>query len=39
MYLSGFTVKASGNVVVTGVVEGATVIAGGDITLNRGVQE
>ena len=36
--LAGFTVKASGNVVVTGVVEGATVIAGGDITLNRGVQ-
>lgn len=36
--LAGFSVKAKGNVVVQGVVEGATVVAGGDITLNRGVQ-
>lgn len=36
--LAGFSVKAKGDVVVQGVVEGATVIAGGNVTLNRGVQ-
>ena len=36
--LAGFSVKAKGDVVVQGVVEGATVIAGGNITFNRGVQ-
>ena len=36
--LAGFSVKAKGDVVVQGVVEGATVIAGGNITFNRGIQ-
>lgn len=36
--LAGFSVKASGNISVSGIVEGATVIAGGDITFNRGIQ-
>ncbi|MDO5383117.1 MAG: FapA family protein [Eubacteriales bacterium] len=36
--LAGFTVKASGDVIVNGIMEGATVIAGGSITFNRGVQ-
>ena len=36
--LAGFTVEAKGDIAVSGVVEGATLIAGGDITLNRGVQ-
>lgn len=36
--LAGFSVKAKGDVVVQGVVEGATVTAGGNITFNRGVQ-
>jgi uncharacterized protein (DUF342 family) len=31
-------VKASENITVAGIVEGATLDAGGDITLNRGVQ-
>lgn len=35
---SGFTVQAQGNIEVHGVVEGATLIAGGNITVNRGVQ-
>lgn len=30
--------KASGNVTINGIVEGATVTAGGDITINRGIQ-
>lgn len=36
--LAGFCVKASGDVSVSGIVEGATIIAGGNITFNRGVQ-
>lgn len=36
--LSGFSVKASGNIEVNGIVEGATVEAGGDLTLIHGVQ-
>lgn len=35
--LSGFSIKATGNVEVKGVVEGATIEAGGDIILERGV--
>lgn len=36
--LAGFSVKAAGDVTVSGIVEGATIIAGGNITFNRGVQ-
>lgn len=36
--MSGFTVKAKGDVTVGGVVEGATIIAGGNIILARGIQ-
>lgn len=36
--LAGFSVKASGNIEVNGIVEGATVEAGGDLTLIHGVQ-
>ncbi len=36
--LAGFTVEAGGNVEVWGVVEGATIKAGGDIILRRGMQ-
>ena len=36
--LAGFSVKAKGDVIVQGIVEGATVTAGGNITFNRGVQ-
>lgn len=36
--LAGFSVKASEDITVSGIVEGATLIAGGNITLNRGVQ-
>lgn len=36
--LAGFKVKASGNVVVDGVVEGAEITAGGNIVLQRGIQ-
>ena len=35
---AGFTVEASGDIEVDGVVEGATLIAGGNIVLKRGVQ-
>lgn len=35
---TGFKVEATGNIYVKGVVEGATLIAGGDIVLNRGIQ-
>lgn len=35
---SGFVINAGGNVEVWGVVEGATIIAGGDIILKRGMQ-
>jgi uncharacterized protein (DUF342 family) len=36
--LAGFSVKASGDVSVSGIVEGASIRAGGTITFNRGVQ-
>lgn len=36
--LSGYTVKASGDIYVNGAVEGATLISGGKIVLNRGIQ-
>lgn len=36
--LSGFTVEAGGNVEIYGVVEGATIKAGGSIILRRGMQ-
>lgn len=36
--LAGFTVKASGNIEIRGIVEGAYVEAGGNITMVRGVQ-
>jgi len=35
---TGYTVKAAGDVIVEGVVEGANIHAGGDITLRLGVQ-
>ena len=35
---AGFSVKASGDIEVNGIVEGATVEAGGDLTLIHGVQ-
>lgn len=35
--LSGFIVEAGGNIEVQGVAEGATLIAGGSITLRRGM--
>lgn len=35
---TGFTVKAKGDIQVDGVVEGATLIAGGNIVIKRGVQ-
>lgn len=35
---TGYTVKCSGDIIVSGVVEGATLIAGGDITVGLGVQ-
>lgn len=34
----GFTVRASGNITVDGVVEAATVEAGGDLVVRKGVQ-
>lgn len=36
--VAGFEINASGNVTVRGLVEGAIITAGGDITLIRGVQ-
>lgn len=36
--LEGFTVKAKGDITVMGIVEGATLIAGGSITLYKGVR-
>ncbi len=36
--LAGFRIKANGNVVVDGVVEGATIEAEGNIILKRGIQ-
>lgn len=35
---AGFSLKATGDITVIGVVEGAYVNAGGDVTINRGVQ-
>ncbi|MCR4717735.1 MAG: FapA family protein [Lachnospiraceae bacterium] len=35
---TGFTIKASGDVNVKGVVEGATIIAGGQVVVQRGIQ-
>ncbi|MCM1245684.1 MAG: FapA family protein [Roseburia sp.] len=35
---TGYFVKADGDIIVNGVVEGATLIAGGDIILKRGMQ-
>lgn len=35
---TGYTVHAKGNIVVNGVVEGATLIADGEIVLKRGIQ-
>ncbi len=34
----GFSVKATGDITIRGIVEGATIVAGGNITLIRGVQ-
>lgn len=36
--LTGYTVKATGDIYVAGAVEGATLISGGKIVLNRGIQ-
>jgi uncharacterized protein len=36
--INGFTVKARGDIEVMGVVEGATLIAGGNIVLHSGIQ-
>jgi len=36
--LAGFSIKASGDISISGIVEGARVEAGGNITFNRGVQ-
>ncbi len=36
--LTGYTVRATGDIYVSGAVEGATLIAGGKIVLNRGIQ-
>ena len=36
--LTGYTVKATGDITVNGVVEGATLVSGGKIVLKRGVQ-
>ncbi|SFR95977.1 DUF342 domain-containing protein [Anaeromicropila populeti] len=35
---TGYTIKAKGDIIVDGVVEGATLIADGDIILKRGIQ-
>lgn len=35
---TGFKIKAEGDIVVNGVVEGATLISGGNIVLKRGIQ-
>lgn len=35
---TGFTIRAKGDIQVNGVVEGATLIAGGNIVIKRGVQ-
>ncbi len=35
---TGFTIRAKGDIEINGVVEGATLIAGGDVVIKRGVQ-
>ena len=35
---TGFTIRAKGDIEINGVVEGATLIAGGNIVIKRGVQ-
>jgi len=35
---TGYRVEATGNIDIDGVVEGATVISGGDVALRRGIQ-
>lgn len=35
---TGYVIKAEGDIIVNGVVEGATLIAGGNIVLKRGMQ-
>lgn len=35
---AGFSLKASGDITIMGVVEGANVDAGGNLTVNRGIQ-
>ncbi|MBQ9120690.1 MAG: DUF342 domain-containing protein [Lachnospiraceae bacterium] len=36
--ITGYTVHAKGDIIVEGVVEGAELVAGGDIILKRGIQ-
>lgn len=36
--ITGFSIKSKGDIVVEGVVEGASLIAGGNIILKRGIQ-
>lgn len=36
--ITGFKIEAKGDIIVDGVVEGATLIAGGQIVLKRGIQ-
>ena len=36
--LTGYTVKAAGDITVNGAVEGATLISGGKIVIKRGMQ-
>lgn len=35
---TGFAIKAEGDIIVNGVVEGATLVSGGNIVLKRGMQ-
>lgn len=35
--LSNFTIEAEGNIIVEGIIEGATVIAGGNVEFKRGI--
>ena len=35
---SGFTIKASGDIEINGIVEAAKIEAGGNITVKRGIQ-
>jgi uncharacterized protein (DUF342 family) len=36
--LTGFTVRATGDIAINGIIEGAYIYAGGNITLSRGIQ-